>query len=175
MNRFEKWMLWTSFVLTAVTGTGLLWTKYFMYTNDPWAVINHPFQPWLLKAHIVSAPALVFALGLISSKHVWQHFKTRVPAGRRTGIATFVMGTLMILSGYLIQVVTQVTPLKVLAISHIALGFVFLVGFVAHQALVASRAPQRQPGRGVGTYSRVGNTEQKSIRALEQTKSKYLP
>ena len=107
MNRFEKWMLWTSFALTAITGVGLLWTKYFMHTTDPWAVINHPLQPWLLKGHIVAAPALVFALGLISSKHIWQHFKARLVVGRRTGTITVLMGGLMILTGYLIQVVTQ--------------------------------------------------------------------
>ncbi len=141
-------MLWTSFTLTAITGVGLLWTKYFMLTDDPWAVINHPFQPWLLKAHIVTAPALVFALGLISSKHIWQQFKARAPAGRRTGTVTFLIAALMILSGYLIQIVTQVTPLKVLAISHIALGFVFLIGFVAHQALVGSRVTQPESASG---------------------------
>ena len=143
MNRFEKWMLWTSFALTAITGVGLLWTKYFMHTTDPWAVINHPLQPWLLKAHIVAAPALIFALGLISAKHIWQHFKARIPVGRKTGIVTVLMAGMMILTGYLVQIVTQVVSLKVLAISHIALGFVFLAGFVAHQMLVGTRAPQR--------------------------------
>lgn len=138
MNRFEKWTLWISFALTAITGVGLLWTKYFMHTDDPWAVINHPLQPWLLKAHIVAAPALVFALGLIGSKHIWKHFKARVAVGRRTGIVTVLMAGLMIVTGYFIQIVTQVVSLKVLAISHIALGFVFLVGFVAHQVLVGS-------------------------------------
>jgi hypothetical protein len=159
MSRFEKWMLWTSFAITAITGIGLLWTKYLMHTDDPWAVINHPLQPWLLKAHIVAAPALVFALGLISSKHIWQHFKARVPAGRRTGITTLVMGTLMILSGYLIQVVTLAAPLKVLAIAHITLGFAFLVGFVAHQALVASRAPSRAKQK-LRISNQVGHIEQ---------------
>ena len=140
MNRFEKWTLWISLALTAITGVGLLWTKYFMHTDDPWAVINHPLQPWLLKAHIVAAPALVFALGLIGSKHIWQHYKARLPVGRRTGIATVLLAGLMVVTGYLIQVVTQVVSLKVLAISHIALSFVFLVGFVAHQVLVTSHS-----------------------------------
>jgi hypothetical protein len=143
MNRFEKWTLWTSLALTAITGVGLLWTKYFMHTDDPWAVINHPLQPWLLKAHIVAAPALIFALGLISSKHIWQHFKAPIPVGRKTGIVTVLMAGMMILTGYLVQIVTQVVSLKVLAISHIALGLVFLAGFVAHQMLVSTRAPQR--------------------------------
>jgi len=143
-------MLWISFALVAITGVGLLWTKYFMHTDDPWAVINHPLQPWLLKAHIVAAPALVFALGLIASKHIWQHFKARLPVGRRTGMVTVLMAGLMILSGYFIQIVTEVVSLKVLAISHIGLGFVFLVAFVAHQAMVTSRVPQPQVASRLG-------------------------
>jgi len=143
MNRLEKWSLWVSFSFTAITGTGLLWTKYFMHTDDPWAVVNHPLEPWLLKAHIVVAPALVFALGLISSKHIWQHFKARLAVGRRSGIVTVLMGAAMILTGYLIQVVTHSAPLQLLAISHIAVSFVFLVGFVAHQLLVGTRPLRR--------------------------------
>ena len=54
MTPLERWLLWTSTVLTTVTGTVYLWTKYFVESADPWAVINHPWQPLARKAHRVA-------------------------------------------------------------------------------------------------------------------------
>ncbi|MEE9132544.1 MAG: hypothetical protein V3U13_03200 [Gemmatimonadota bacterium] len=136
MNRFEKWSLWISVALTTVTGAGLFWAKYLLQANDPWAVVNHPLQPWLLKAHIITAPMLIFALGLISTRHIWRHYMCRLAPGRKSGIVTVLVTVPMIIGGYLIQVVTHVGWLRVLAISHIALGFLFAAGFVLHQMFV---------------------------------------
>src|SRR5690606_30891762 len=97
----------TSSFATGATGLAYLWVKYAMEPTEPFAVINHPIQPWLLKAHLLTAPFLVFAVGMIALRHVWLHYRSGVLRGRRTGIISGLTLLPMILTGYLIQSVTH--------------------------------------------------------------------
>ncbi len=144
MSRFEKWSVWASAALTSVTGVGLLWAKYLMESTDPWAVVNHPLQPWLLKVHIVAAPFLVFSLGLIAVRHVWSHFRNGLQWGRRSGIITALVTLPMVATGYLIQAITHPLWLGAMAFGHIAVGLVFTVGLSLHQLFVRQRAGERE-------------------------------
>ena len=151
MNRFEKWSVWIASVLVAATGVGLLWTRYLMRARDPWSVINHPLEPWFLKAHIITAPLLIFAIGLIATRHIWPHFKAGIRRGRRSGILTGLLTLPMILTGYLIQVVTHAAWLRALAMSHIVLGLVFASGLAVHQVVTHVRGrPRRSRPRSRG-------------------------
>ena len=139
MSRFERWGVWVTSAITALTGIGLLWTKYFVQTSDPWAVVNSPLQPWLLRSHLVAAPLLVFAIGLITTRHIWRHFRTAVRMGRRTGVTTGLVVFPMILSGYLIQVITGRAWLTAMVVAHIAAGLVYTAGIALHQVAIGSR------------------------------------
>ena len=143
MSCFEKWSVWiTSFAVLA-TGVVYGWMKYFMTPLEPWAVINHPLQPWVLKAHIVTAPLLVFSVGLITMRHIWQHYKCRIPLGRRSGIVTALMMAPMVISGYLIQAITHETWLQAMAVSHIGFGLIYGLGLALHQLFVWKRPGNR--------------------------------
>lgn len=137
MSRFEKWNLWISSLVVGASGVALLWTKYFVQADDPWAVINHPWQPWFLKAHIISAPFLLFALGLVTRRHIWWHYRTGVRQGRRSGSSTALLTGPLVLTGYLIQIVTRSEWLELLAVSHIVFGFAYLLCFGLHQWVFA--------------------------------------
>jgi hypothetical protein len=156
MSRFEKWNVWIASVLVTATGLGLLWTKYLMRAQDPWSVINHPLQPWFLKAHIITAPLLVFAIGLIATRHIWPHFRAGIRRGRTSGILAAFFALPMILTGYLIQVVTHAAWLRALAMSHIALGLVFAVGLTVHQVVARARRSVRRSRRRSSTPERHG-------------------
>jgi hypothetical protein len=132
MSRFEKWSVLSTSLLTAATGIVYFWMEYFMESTEPWAVVNHPWQPWVLKAHILVAPLLVFAVGSIAVRHIWKHIRGRVVPGRRTGLTTAIVLAPMVLTGYLIQAVTGEGWLQAVAISHIAVSFVYSIGVVAH-------------------------------------------
>lgn len=139
MTPFERWAVWSTSVATFVTGLVYLWLKYMMVSDDPFAVVNHPLQPAVLKAHILVAPLLVFSIGLVTLRHVWRHMRSHMPEGRRSGLLTvFVLGP-MILSGYLIQALTDEGWLKAMAISHIVLGLVYGLGLLAHQFAAGGR------------------------------------
>lgn len=139
MSRFEKWSVWVTSILTTVTGLVYLWMKYGMETADPWSVVNHPWQPLVLKAHIVVAPLLVFAIGLITMRHVWRHFQAGMRLGRRTGIMTALMAAPMIVTGYLIQAITHAGWLRAMIWAHVLTGLVYAAGLAVHQWLVQRR------------------------------------
>ena len=49
MTRFERWAIWSTSVATFVTGVIYLWMKYLVVSDDPLAVVNHPWQPAMLN------------------------------------------------------------------------------------------------------------------------------
>ena len=76
MNRFERILLIGSSLLTAFSGAVYGVMKYLVTSSDPYAVVNHPWQPFFLKFHILASPFLVFALGLIFRGHVLDRWRS---------------------------------------------------------------------------------------------------
>lgn len=144
MTRFEKWSVLSTALLTTLTGVCYFWTKYLVESSDPWAVVNHPLQGWFLKAHILVAPLLVFAVGMVAVRHVWKHFRSGIRWARKSGVSTAISLLPMVVTGYLIQVITGEALLKGIAISHIVLGALFAVGLAVHYVAVRRR-PSRLP------------------------------
>lgn len=151
MTPFERLSVWATSLLTFLTGVGYLWSKYFLHSDDPWSLVNHPLQPWFLKAHVLVAPLLVFAVGLIALRHVWRHLRTRTACGWHTGLVVVVVVGPMALTGYLIQVVTHVGWVRALAWAHIVLGFLYTLGLAAHQVAVRRDRRARVLANGLAT------------------------
>jgi hypothetical protein len=139
VTRFERWAVWSTSVATFVTGIIYLWMKYLLVSDDPLAVVNHPWQPAVLKLHILVAPLLVFSMGLIALRHVWRHLRSKMRDGRRSGLLPVVVLGPMIVSGYLIQTLTEEGWLRGMAIVHIGLGLAFGVVLLAHQFAAGGR------------------------------------
>lgn len=139
MTRFERWAVWSTSVATFVTGVIYLWMKYLLVSDDPLAVVNHPWQPAVLKLHILVAPLLVFSIGLVTLRHVWRHLRSKTREGRRSGLLTVVVLGPMIVSGYLIQTMTEEGWLRTMAIAHIGLGLAYGLGLLAHQFAAGGR------------------------------------
>jgi hypothetical protein len=159
VNRFEKRLLLGSAVVVAVTGFVYMGMKYGLEPAQPWDAINHPLQPLVLKLHIVSAPFLVFAIGLISARHIWAHYRENTAAGRRSGLTTALVAGPMVLTGYLIQAITQVTWLEAIAMAHIAASIVFTAGLLVHNLVAGLRS--RRDGPGSGGSTRVGARQER--------------
>ena len=145
MSAFEKWSVLISSLLTGLTGLLYLWMKYLLEPAEPWAVINHPLQPWLLKAHIVVAPLLVFAIGMITLRHVWRHFRSGMRWGWRTGITSGLAVVPMVMSGYFIQGITSPGWLQGMAIAHIVVSVVYLLAVSVHAVVLTPRYPTAAP------------------------------
>lgn len=139
MNTFERLLLWGSTALVALSGTGLAITKYLVTTDDPFAVVNHPWQPIFLKSHVLAAPLLVFTAGAVFTKHVLRQWRSRPEGGRRSGIGVVALLFPMIVSGYLIQVVTGEKPLDWIVAVHLVTGFAYMLMVPAHQVRAEMR------------------------------------
>ena len=148
---FERWSVWLTTAGTLITGVVYWWMKDVMTTTDPWAVINHPLQPWVLKAHILIAPFLVFSVGLITSRHVWRHYRMGVAKGRKSGMVAALTFVAMVVSGYVLQVVTAETLLRALGWLHLGLGIVYSAGVAAHWPATRTSGRKRDEVRRTGT------------------------
>jgi hypothetical protein len=145
VNRFQRHLLWWSTALTALTGAVYAWMQHLMEPVGQWAVINHPLQPLVLKLHILVAPVMVFAVGMVAVNHIWALYRSGLPRGRATGIWTAAVFGPLVLSGYLIQAVTWPTVLAMLSWTHLLLGVVAGGALVGHRVAVA-RGLRRRKG-----------------------------
>lgn len=133
--------------LVAASGAVFAWMKYAMQGSDEFAVVNHPLQPWMLAAHVVAAPLLVFGFGWIASVHIWPGFRQKRGPNRWSGIVVMAMIVPMALSGYLLQVMSLDGLRKVAAVTHWITSAIFVLGYAVH--LLRGRS-LRVRGDGVG-------------------------
>jgi hypothetical protein len=106
--------------------------KYAMRTDDPFAVVNHPMQPFLLSAHVVIAPPLVFGLGWVFADHIWPKFVQKNAPQRRSGLWSMGAIVPMVLSGYLMQVTTADALRQSMAVAHWIASTLFVLAYCVH-------------------------------------------
>ncbi len=146
MTRFQRWLLYVSTAVAASSGVAYFCMKRFLTPPDPWAVVNHPLEPWTLKLHILSAPVMLFAVGLITTQHIWRSLKSSLPTGRKSGLVAAVAFVPLVATGYLIQVVTHPTALEILAWTHLALGLAVTWALASHRGVLRPRRLRRRAG-----------------------------
>lgn len=147
IGRTEKALLLAASLLTGATGLVFAWMKHVMRGDDPYAVVNHPWQPHVLALHVLAAPLLLFAFGLIARDHIVGRWRDpRARRGRRTGMLAAGILLPMIASGYLIQVLTSRSWRSWLGWLHLGAGVVYLLLLAGH--LKFSAPGPGAPGRG---------------------------
>lgn len=133
MSPFERWLLHLSTLLVGGTGLVYAWMLYFVRLEDPYAVVNHPWQPQMQHLHVLLAPLLVFGVGVIWRRHVWTHWKHKVRKGFATGVTLGLTLVPMIASGYLIQTAVDDSWRKIWVGIHLTASALWLAGYLAHQ------------------------------------------
>ena len=133
MNRLEAWILHISSLLVGGTGLVYAWMVYLVEPADPYAVVNHPLQPALQHLHILVAPLLVFAAGLVWHRHAWSQWRKGVDRRRRSGVSLIFTLVPMVISGYLIQTAVEIDWRRIWVIVHLAASALWLVGYLSHQ------------------------------------------
>lgn len=137
MTRGQKWF--QQLANLAVGGTGLVygWMLYCItpVEDDPYsiAVVHHPWQPDVKNLHVLCAPLLVFAIGVIWPDHVWKRIKSGFPGRRRIGLLLALLAVPMIASGYLLQTSVDETWNRVWVWTHGVSSVLWIVAFVGHQ------------------------------------------
>jgi hypothetical protein len=132
MSRWEAWVQYAANLL--VGGTGIVYAvmRYLLKPADEWAVVNHPRQPDVQHLHVLAAPLLVFACGLIWHRHVAGNLRRGEQRGRRSGPGLLFSLVPMILSGYLIQTSVEESWRQVWIVTHLISSAAWTLVFVGH-------------------------------------------
>ena len=118
--------------VVAVTGVAYFYMKFMMTGADPFAVINHPWQPAMLSAHLLAAPFFIAFFGMLFRSHTLKKLVSPNVGNRRTGWTSLVSFSTMALTGYLLQVASSPAWLTVLVWAHVSTSLVFVAGYSVH-------------------------------------------
>ena len=122
-----------SSLLVGVSGIALFVLKDLVVIEGEFGPESHYLEDDVQAAHILTAPALVFACALIWQEHVWAKFKSGARARRRTGLLLLSLLAPMILSGYLLQVSYSEPWREIWRVTHLVSSLVWLVAYGVHQ------------------------------------------
>lgn len=148
MSRAQILWLHLSVAVLTISGGIFAWMKYGMTTDDPFAVVNHPWQPRTLALHVLAAPLVLFILGWTFSNHMLPKVVSRTPVRRRSGLSSLWLIVPMALSGYLLQVTSSERWHSGAAWGHWITSSLFVLGYLIHQFL------RKRNGAGDGIDSR---------------------
>ncbi|HIC58000.1 MAG TPA: hypothetical protein EYO94_11405 [Acidobacteria bacterium] len=132
MTRWERWGFNTFHVVVGVTGFVYFYMKYLMTTDDPFAIVNHPWESTTLSLHLVAAPFFVAFFGMLFRSHSIRKILSSNLANRRTGWTSLISFSVMAVSGYLIQVMTTPALIAGFVWLHIVTSTFFVVGYGIH-------------------------------------------
>ena len=132
MKPWERWTFGLLSLVVAASGFAYFGMKYLMASADPFALVNHPWQPLMLHVHVLASPPLVLVFGIVLNSHIMRKLRATRVENRKSGLASLVTFGVMVASGYLLQVVTSEAWLGALVVVHVASGVVFSAAYVAH-------------------------------------------
>ena len=132
MSRLQLLWLHVSIGITAVTGIVFAVMKYFLRSEDEFAVVNHPLQPWMLSTHVVVAPLVLFILGWTFSNHMLPKKRFGDDTGRKSGTSAMWLIVPMAASGYLLQVSVEEALRQAMAWAHWISSGLFVIVYVIH-------------------------------------------
>lgn len=131
----RRWEAWTNHLGWAlVSASGILYgvLKYFVGSPDPDSRLGHPWQPSVLAAHILLAPAAIFGLGLVFRRHALARWRMGEREGRKTGTILLFAAFALILSGYLLQAFTGESARRWTGWLHAAIGLLVAAAYALH-------------------------------------------
>jgi hypothetical protein len=131
VSPLERWGLHLAALVTAATGLldGLL--RWFGQRAGEFGPEAHPWLATAQHLHVLTAPLLLFALGMAVRGHLQLRLK-KGPEGRRTGLGAAFLIAPMVLSGYAVQVAVDPLWRSGLAWAHGLSAGGFLLIYLGH-------------------------------------------
>jgi hypothetical protein len=165
MTRWEAQVQYAANLL--VGGTGIVYAvmRYGMEPVDEWAVIHHPWQPHVQHLHLLTAPLLVFACGLIWRRHVADNLERGERRGRRSVPGLLLALVPMTLSGYLIQTTAAESWRQAWVGVHLVASAAWILALLGHvvgpirsrlRRLPRETGPRRSTANREATLATVG-------------------
>jgi len=116
------------------------WLKYGLRAVDPGSLTRSAWQPTAQHLHMLAAPLLIFAVGLIWRRHPLSQWRRRVRNRRSSGLSLIAMLAPMVLSGYLLETATVPLWHRVWVWVHLSTSAIWLAAYLAHQLTVVETA-----------------------------------
>ena len=135
MKPWETWLARISTFLVTLSGLAYFWMKYAMRTDDPFSIVNHPWQPAMLGLHVLVAPFLVFVVGLMVQSHIQKKLRSGASSNRSSGLLSMATLPVMIASGYMLQVVTAPLLATITLGMHLVSSSIFVITYATHQVV----------------------------------------
>ncbi len=132
MKRWAALLNHLACLLVGLSGVAYGVLKYFMSGADPDSRAGHPWQQPMLKVHVLTAPFLIFALGLVFSGHALKRLQGGEDPGRTSGAGLLALAAPLVLTGPLIQVLTGDAARQWTGWIHTALGVVYVLAYAGH-------------------------------------------
>lgn len=132
MSSWERWAFNLSALAVTVTGLVYLWMKYLLDNDDPFAVVNHPWQGATLHLHVLTAPAFLLLFGSILNSHILAKCRAGTMPNRRSGLISLGAFAAMAASGYLLQTTSHASLLWAFVVVHIGGGVMFSTTYIMH-------------------------------------------
>jgi hypothetical protein len=137
----ERWSLHAGAVLAGLSGLIYGWMRYFGRVAGEFGPEPHPLQGLVQHLHVLSAPLLLFALGMTLRGHFASKLRQGHGDGRNSGLALALLILPMVATGYLVQVVVDPVWRSAFAWVHGLASLAFLAFYMGH-AIRAWRKPQ---------------------------------
>ncbi len=141
MNRIDAWLLHISNGL--VTGTGLVyaWMAYMAKSDDPYAIVGHPWQPHVQHAHVLVAPLMVLVLGHLWSRHIGPQVSRKPQRRRTSGFSLLLAALPMVFSGYALQTAVEPHWRSIWVGVHLGASALWVSGYLIHAGARWLRKP----------------------------------
>jgi hypothetical protein len=144
MKTWERWTFNVSAAAITLTGVLYFWMKYLLVSDDPFALVNHPWQITTLNLHILVAPLFVLIFGVVLNSHVLKKLKAFRGPGRLSGLLSLALFAVMVTSGYALQMLTAELALTVSVWLHAGSGIGFALAYSIH-LINSIRLTRRRP------------------------------
>lgn len=144
MSRWERWCFNLANVLLAISGGAFFYMKYVLENEDPFALVNHPWQPAMLAFHVAIAPLGMVFFGIVFRSHILRKIASPDTRARVSGWASLLSFATMAASGYLLQILAQPSWLRAALVVHVASSIVFVLGYTGHLIAWLRATPGRR-------------------------------
>jgi uncharacterized membrane protein YhaH (DUF805 family) len=134
MTRWEGWLQHLANLLVGGTGLAYAWFRYLAEPLDEFSAV-HPGQAPAQHLHVLTAPLLVFALGLLWRAHAGQALRLGIRDRRASGIALLAAAVPMVASGYLLQTAVEPHWRNAWIVVHLTTSMIWIVAAVGHAVL----------------------------------------
>ena len=144
MKTFEKYWFLSSFAILFVSGLAFLYLRDFApRPEDAFSVISSPWQTWMLKLHVLIAPVFIFWTGWISITHTVTKLKRRAKRGKGTGLINIGLLFVAIMSGYVVQVITNELGLIITSNIHLYVSSICFLFVLVHQVVSKKKSKEK--------------------------------